>query len=191
MAGKGEKMNNNTEYVVLVDEADREIGIELKKRVHTHDTPLHRAFSLFLFTHGGELLLQQRSGLKTTWPLVWSNSCCGHPMPEESYESAVIRRVRYELGITLSAVFKVSDYRYCFSRDGVMENEVCPIYAGFYDGSVRPDKGEIEDIRWIRWSDWLREIRNYPDRYTPWCVEETRILDSRGIKCQDLVVKLN
>jgi isopentenyl-diphosphate Delta-isomerase len=171
-------MQNCEEYVVLVDKTDKEIGIAKKLLVHTEKTPLHRAFSLFLFKNKRELLLQQRAEVKKTWPLVWSNSCCGHPMPAETYESAVIRRTRDELGVVLRAVEKISDYQYCFSKDGVMENEICPIFAGFYDGKIIPNQQEVESAKWIQWDDWLEETIKYPDRYSPWCVEETKILAS-------------
>jgi len=171
-------MKNSDEYVVLVDEEDREIGFENKFTVHTQKTPLHRAFSLFLFKNGKELLLQQRAQEKKTWPLVWSNSCCGHPLPKESYQSAVIRRTRFELGVELNQVIKISDYRYCFSKDGVMENEICPIFAGFYNGEVIPNRQEVETIKWIQWDDWIEETVKHPENYSPWCVEETGILAS-------------
>ncbi|SDU66227.1 isopentenyl-diphosphate Delta-isomerase [Desulfobacula phenolica] len=172
-------MESCEEYVVLVDEEDKEIGIEKKLTVHSKRTPLHRAFSLFLFKSTKdtkELLLQQRAEDKKTWPLVWSNSCCGHPSPNESYKSAVIRRTRYELGIKLNAVEKISDYRYCFSKDDIMENEICPIFVGFYDGNVVPHPQEVQAVKWIRWEAWQEETAKYPDKYSPWCVEETRIL---------------
>jgi len=88
------------ELVVLVDDADTEIGTMPKSEVHTLDTPLHRAFSLFLFRKSdGKLLLQQRSHAKKTWPLVWSNTCCGHPGPGEERIDAVARRLGRELGM--------------------------------------------------------------------------------------------
>jgi isopentenyl-diphosphate delta-isomerase len=169
-------MKNREEYVVLVDETDQEIGIEKKHTVHTGRTQLHRAFSLFLFKNTKKLLLQQRAEEKKAWPLVWSNSCCGHPLPKESYESAVMRRTRYELGVELNAIEKISDYRYCFIKDGVMENEICPIFIGFYDGRVIPNPLEVQAVKWINWEDWLEETINYPNNYSPWCIEETQIL---------------
>lgn len=172
----GNEMEENQEYVVLVDAHDRETGIEVKSKVHSAFTPLHRAFSLFLFRRSGQLLLQQRSFSKKTWPGIWSNSCCGHPMPGESYEHAVIRRTGYELGAGLKTVIKISDYRYCFSKDRVMENEICPIFAGFYEGEILPHPDEVQAVQWINWEDWVRETALNPDLYTPWCVEETRIL---------------
>ena len=171
-------METDEEFVVLVDEADREIGIEKKARVHSSLTPLHRAFSLFLFRSTKELLLQQRSKTKKTWPGTWSNSCCGHPLPDESYEKAVLRRARFELGIELQTVAKVFDYQYCFSKDGVMENEICPVFIGLYDGTVRPRPDEVQAVQWIKWEDWVEKTVRHPDLYSPWCVEETELLAS-------------
>ncbi len=57
-----------------------------------------------------------------------------------------------------------------------MENEICPIFVGFYDGEVMPNQQEVATVRWIKWDDWLEETIKYPDRYSPWCVEETQIL---------------
>jgi isopentenyl-diphosphate delta-isomerase len=41
---------------------------------------LHRAFSVFLFNKDGELLLQQRAAEKITFPSMWTNTCCSHPL---------------------------------------------------------------------------------------------------------------
>ncbi|MEK7077270.1 MAG: isopentenyl-diphosphate Delta-isomerase, partial [Patescibacteria group bacterium] len=70
----------NTEEVVLIDEENKALGTMPKRNVHRKETLLHRGFSCFLFKNG-KLLLQQRSKTKKTWPLIWSNSVCGHPAP--------------------------------------------------------------------------------------------------------------
>jgi len=41
---------------------------------------LRRAFSVFLFNSEGKLLLQQRAPTKITFPNVWTNTCCSHPL---------------------------------------------------------------------------------------------------------------
>jgi isopentenyl-diphosphate delta-isomerase len=41
---------------------------------------LHRAFSVFLFNSENKLLLQQRAASKITFPKVWTNTCCSHPL---------------------------------------------------------------------------------------------------------------
>ena len=46
----------------------------------------HRAFSVFLFDSQNRLLLQQRAAQKITFPNMWTNTCCSHPLnvPEEA-----------------------------------------------------------------------------------------------------------
>jgi len=71
----------------VVDSHDRVVGSCSKKAAHrfvaAEGTPhgrLHRAFSVFLFDDAGRLLLQQRAWSKVTFPGVWTNTCCSHPL---------------------------------------------------------------------------------------------------------------
>lgn len=170
-----------TEIVVLVDEQNNILGTTPKSTVHTNNTPLHRAFSLFLFNPQGELLLQQRSHFKKTWPLVWSNSCCGHPGLNESNIDAARRRVKDELGMDIDSIEEIAPYRYSFTKDGVMENEICPILVGTTSAVPDINPEEVETIRWISWSDFLNETRqDQADTYSPWCKEEVEILDQNN-----------
>lgn len=71
---------------------------------------LHRAFSAFIFRPSdGKLLLQQRAAEKITFPNMWTNTCCSHPLDdfeEEKVEAdqrgvkvAASRKLEHELGI--------------------------------------------------------------------------------------------
>ena len=72
---------------------------------------LHRAFSVFLFDSDKRLLLQQRASEKITFPNMWTNTCCSHPLgiPGETgaeLDTAVLgvkraaqRKLEQELGI--------------------------------------------------------------------------------------------
>jgi isopentenyl-diphosphate delta-isomerase len=171
-------MSKPVEEVVLVSEENRVLGTMPKTLVHGATTPLHRGFSLFLFDRAGRLLLQQRSHTKKTWPLVWSNSVCGHPALDESNIDAAERRLSYELGMTATHIAEVSPYRYTFVRDGVMENEICPILVGFTQEEPKPNNDEVEAVRWVAWSLFCEEIRAKPGTYSEWCEEEVRILES-------------
>lgn len=170
------------EYVVLVNDENEVLGTASKADVHTDNTPLHRGFSLFLFDKNGKLLLQQRSSGKKTWPLVWSNSVCGHPVLEETAVEAAKRRLSDELGIRTEAVYEVlPDYRYRVSKDGVEENELCPVLIGFFDGEPVPNPDEVEAVRWIEWGTFLAEVKDGSAEYSPWCVEEAVLLDAHPL----------
>ncbi|MBI4426527.1 MAG: isopentenyl-diphosphate Delta-isomerase [Candidatus Kerfeldbacteria bacterium] len=167
------------EHVVLVDEKNRPIGTAPKSNVHTRQTPLHRGFSVFVLNARDELLLQQRAATKKTWPLVWSNSCCGHPADGETDEAAARRRLHHELGLSIAEVQMVlSDYRYRAELNGVMENEFCPVLVAFTDQAPTPNPDEVAAIRWVPWDEFVAEARQQPERYSPWCVEETLLLEA-------------
>ncbi|MBI5620620.1 isopentenyl-diphosphate Delta-isomerase [Candidatus Gottesmanbacteria bacterium] len=174
------------ELVVLVDEDDSEIGTAPKNTVHTTDTPLHRGFSLFLFNSKKELLLTKRSPMKKTFPGVWTNTVCGHPGPGESAVDAALRRLEQELGLKRSHLVKkqgetligeIAPYRYRFSdKNGIVENEICPILVAYSDTDPKPDQKEIEGWRWMRWEEFFKEISKNPDSYSPWCREEAALI---------------
>ena len=169
------------EFVVLVDEKNNEIGTAPKDTVHTKNTPLHRAFSLFVFNHKKELLLTRRADTKKTFPGVWTNSVCGHPAPGESAVDAAKRRLQDELGITGIDIQEVSPYRYRFAdKNGVVENEICPILTAVFDGDPKPNKNEVDDWKWMDWGKFLTEIKNNPEPYSPWSREEAVILQQKG-----------
>lgn len=166
------------EHVVLVDENNNILGTVPKAAVHSQNTPLHRAFSCFIFNPQGELLLQQRSHRKKTWPLIWSNSVCGHPFLNEDNKEAVNRRLGDELGMSKLKLFEIlPNYRYRAERDGVVENEICPVYVGFSNENPKINPDEVEATKWIDWQKFIDETQNNPDNWSPWCVEETALLN--------------
>lgn len=170
------------EQVVLLDEDFREIGTLAKAEAHTGDTPLHLAFSLFLFDSKGRLLVQRRALSKTTWAGVWSNSCCGHPMPGEAMKDAVMRRTRYELGIELAtAECILPDFRYRACWKGIWENELCPVWVGFIEETPADfERREVEEVNWVSWEAFARASER-PEasafsHFSPWSMMEAREL---------------
>ncbi len=161
------------ELVVLVDEHNNVLGTTPKATVHTKETKLHRGFSLFVFNSKGELLVTQRALSKKTFPGVWSNTVCGHPGPDELPKDACVRRLKEELGMNVTGVEHVTDYRYTFSdKSGIVENEICPVFWGMSNDIPHTNPDEIEGLRWVLWEEFLNDIQLNPDIYSPWCREE-------------------
>lgn len=167
------------ELVVLVDENNQEIGTMPKALVHGAETPLHRAFSSFIFRASDKkFLLQQRNHTKRTWPLMWSNSCCGHPGPGEDTVHAARRRLADELGLVPVWLEEIAPYRYCFTHKGVMEREICPIVVGMVETEPVLNPDEVEAVRWVDWDAFVAETKAHPECYSEWCVEETTLLET-------------
>ena len=157
------------EKVILVDESDREIGTCEKLEAHLHGGRLHRAFSVFLFSPGGQLFLQRRAGGKYHFPGLWTNACCSHPRPGEATDAAAHRRLREELGIAaeitelFSFVYRAED-----PASGLTEHEFDHVFLGKFDGEPNLNLEETDAWRWVEREALLAELAETPETFTPW-----------------------
>lgn len=170
-----------TERVVLLDEQGRASGTAAKADVHHAATPLHLAFSCYVFDPDDRLLMSRRALTKHTFPGVWTNSACGHPEPSEPIEDAVRRRVAHELGIVLERLRLVlPEFRYTATMDGVVENEMCPVWVATTRDQPTLDRSEVDSVRWEPWSDFSREVLDGSWGVSSWCHSQVALLNALG-----------
>jgi isopentenyl-diphosphate delta-isomerase type 1 len=184
------------EEVCLVDDDNSPVGNCLKSEVHGYNTPLHRAFSVFLFDSHDRLLVQQRANSKVTWPGIWSNSCCGHPAPGEETMEGAKRRLLQELNLAGGELYEaLPDFRYRSRYLGVEENEICPVFIGRIEAIREFDRDEVESIDWIDWHTFLELTESTPSRQwgelSPWSRWEARGLENMGSLRKESLMKLN
>jgi isopentenyl-diphosphate delta-isomerase len=157
---------------VLVDEEGREIGTAEKRSSHHADTPLHRAFSCYVFDDEGAFLATRRALPKKVWPGVWSNSVCGHPGPGESAIDAIQRRLDDELRMTardVQVVLAHHIYRAPPFR-GIVEYEFCPVYVARAASDPEPNPLEVGACTWIEWNAFVHAAEtDTTDTYSWWC----------------------
>lgn len=167
-------MSAEPEMVVLVDEGGRAIGTAPKATVHGRRTPLHLAFSCYIFDHEERLLLTRRALVKPTWPGSWTNSFCGHPAPDEDIFAAVRRRARQELGITLDHLqLTLPKFRYeATMTNGTRENELCPVFVATTPDAVLPEPSEVADLGWVDWKAFRDEILGGHRAVSPWSAQQ-------------------
>ncbi|OHT08219.1 isopentenyl-diphosphate delta-isomerase, type 1 family protein [Tritrichomonas foetus] len=160
--------------VILVDENDLQVGTCDKYGAHrTNPAPkLHRAFSLFLFDSNGRLLLQRRSSYKLTFPLIWANTCCSHPEPNEEIIPAALRRVKFELNLETE---KITDLReigvflYQAPWGEWTEYEIDHVVFGFYEiEKVDFNTNEVIETKWVTSDELTSLVENQPDTLSPW-----------------------
>ena len=169
------------EHVVLLDLDGNPIGTMDKRSVHTANTPLHSAFSIFLFDGKGNMLSQQRAHSKKTWPGIWSNACCGHPASGESHLDAAHRRLEQELGLTqIELMNALPNFRYRAELDGIVENEICPVFIGQCSVEPTPNPKEVAATEWIPWKTFADSCKGLTqtrfDSFSPWSHLEGQLL---------------
>lgn len=172
-------VSSDLEDLILVNEQDESIGTMPKRECHEDDGRLHRAFSVFIFNHKGEVLLQRRSEQKMLWPMFWSNACCSHPREGETSEFAAHRRLQQELGIEAELTFLYKFQYHARYRDIGSEHELCWVWVGEAEAEdVQPNTNEIAEWRFFSREELDRELDTNPDAYTPWMkMEWQRIFD--------------
>ena len=169
------------QQVVLVDKNNKKIGVEEKIKAHK-EGKLHRAFSIFIFNSNGELLIQQRAKTKYHSGSLWSNSVCSHPKPNETYQQAVCRRLKEEMGFgcKLKKLF-------CFIyntgfQNGLIENEYDCVFIGKFDGKPKPNSREIMSYKWISVKELKQDIIKNSNKYTIWLKVALNRIKSSQIK---------
>jgi len=198
-AGQSQAGFMETEALIVVDKDDQVVGAANKWECHRWvnlQPPrelLHRAFSVFLFNTKGELLLQQRASAKITFPDVWTNTCCSHPLhcPEEvdpvdnmGVKRAAVRKLHQELGIPVGTIapdrFRFLTrvhYRAPYRPLGHPEteepewgeHEIDHLLVVQADVAVAPNPEEVRDVRYVD-RDQLRTMMA-PDsglQWSPW-----------------------
>lgn len=166
------------DLVVLVDPDGTPCGTADRQSVHHADTPLHLAFSCHLVDEHGHLLMTRRALSKKTWPGVWTNSFCGHPRPGEPIDAAIRRYSQHELGIDIDDLRPIlPDFGYrAVDASGVVENEVCPVFAARARGPVDPNPDEVMESAWAGIDDVGVAATRTPWLLSPWFVDQVHAL---------------
>ena len=181
------------EPCILVNDQDEVIGTATKKSCHLlsniNTGMLHRAFSVFLFNSKNELLLQQRSDAKITFPGLFTNTCCSHPLNfdlemdeknEMGVKRAAQRKLFHELGITPDQI-PLNNFEYLtrirYKADNIPddqtfgENEIDYVLIIRKDVDYIPNTNEVKCVRYVN-QDELKELLKSSELenevLTPW-----------------------
>lgn len=178
------------EVCIVLDENDKPVGNLSKKICHLMTNIdrglLHRAFSVFLFDDKNRLLLQQRATEKITFPDMWTNTCCSHPLgiPGEGGEelaeaiagvkNAARRKLEHELGIKPEQVpFEdfhfLTRIHYKAPSDGKWgEHEIDYILFIKAKVDLAPNENEVRDTKYVTADDLKAMFEDPILKFTPW-----------------------
>ena len=164
------------ESVILVDVNDDEVGVCEKLEAHQKSL-LHRAFSIFIFNHKNELILQKRALKKYHSGGLWSNTCCGHPKPNEETLVAAKRRLIEEMGIYCELEFKFSFIYKIGLNNNLFEHEYDHVFIGETNQIPVLNPEEVSEWKTITMAELKNDLNKNPDHYTAWlklCLENNK-----------------
>jgi isopentenyl-diphosphate delta-isomerase len=141
------------------------------EKLEVHQRGLrHKAVSVFVMARD-KVLIQRRALGKYHTPGLWANTCCTHPLWDETPADCAVRRLEEELGITgLYPSFRDQvEYRAAVGG-GLIEHEVVDIFIADAPLTLRvtPNPEEVAEVRWIDLYDLAAEVQRWPERFTPW-----------------------
>ena len=145
----------------VVNEKDNVVGQRWRSVVH-RDGLLHRAVHVWVFNAAGQLLLQMRSETKDEFPSTWTSSASGHLDAGESYQSAAVRELEEELGIS-------ADLRFIEKLPAGPETaqEFTALFITRHEGPFTPHEKEVAGLEWWDVDEAARAAAEYPDRFSP------------------------
>ena len=157
----------NPEYVVLVDEHDKELGTMEKLQAH-REGKLHRAISVFIFNSQKKLLLQKRTTNKYHSAGLWTNTCCSHPYPNETPGNAATRRLQEEMGLVCK-LHHVFSFTYSAKfENNLSEHEFDHVFFGTSDTVPKPNPEEVSEWKYADMQEIETQLKQNPEQFTVW-----------------------
>lgn len=150
-----------TEILDIVDEQDVVIGQATRADIHARGL-LHRAVHVFVFNSAGRLLVQLRTAEKDEFPLCYTSSASGHIDSGEDYETAAVREMEEELGLTSPIEFLTK-----LPAGPSTANEHSALFRTVTDAEPVFDAVEIISGEYLRLEEIMADIVADPERYTP------------------------
>jgi isopentenyl-diphosphate delta-isomerase len=170
-----------SENVVLIDEQDAALGTGEKLAVHRQGE-LHRAFSVFAFDAEGRLLLQRRALGKYHSGGLWTNTCCGHPRPDEATADAARRRLFEEMGVGCGELRPAGVLRYRAEIADLVENELDHLLVTGVSEAPAPDPDEVVEWRYVGAAELAAWLAERPEDFTAWFPPAWEIVTARAAR---------
>ncbi|MBN1522588.1 MAG: NUDIX domain-containing protein [Candidatus Aureabacteria bacterium] len=158
-------MEEEQEIFEVIDESGIFIRTATREECHSGSNLIHRAVHCFVFNDRGGLFLQKRSKTKIIQPGKWDISIGGHVLAKESFEEALIRESKEELGLLL----KTSDFLYQYIWKCQRETELVRTYETTipFKTKIVWNTNEIDDGKFWSTEEILMAIEKAPETFTP------------------------
>jgi len=168
------------QMLILVDNNDKFLGYAPRTICHTGKGKRHRAFVIAIYNKEKKLLLQKRK--HHVFDGLWDLTAASHPLKlknkVETYNEAGNRCLKTEWNIRAN-LRKIGSFNYFSKDEEKCENEHCALLIGKLDGNPQANPDHAYDHRWVSLEELLKEVKQSPNRYTPWLMKSIPMLKKK------------
>lgn len=153
------------EILDIVNDKDEIIGQASHAEMHKLQL-MHHVVIAMVLNEEDEVLLQLRAKNKSAHPSHWSFSMGGHVRHGETYEKALKREAREEIGITIS-----EDQCVLKGQGKLKEQSGADVlyraYEVRYDGPIEEHTEEVDAVQFVTWKELRTMIDDGKEKIHP------------------------
>lgn len=171
--------------IIVCDNEGIPTGEFIPKEVgHTGEGQHHLAITVLLFNSKGEVLLQERKHKRfdLLWDLTGATDLYHfEDGQDETFEESTMRCLKKEYEIEkIENLQNLGGFNYFQKWGEYCENEFCAMMVGEYNGQVQMNPSVGYSYKWVKKEDFLKDIEQNPQKYTPWAIEGVKVLKQKG-----------
>lgn len=148
------------EWVDVLDASGKKTGERILKSDAHRKGVFHPTVHIWFYTENGEVLLQQRSFRKETFPLLWDVSVAGHLGAGEGISAGALRETKEEIGLEVleQELIPVGMFKSVQKHDnGILDCEfhhtfICPLSLPL--SSLDLQNEEVEATKLVPLTEW-------------------------------------
>lgn len=169
--------------ILVSDEQGNFTGEYIPKEIgHTGLGRRHLAITVLVYNNQDQVLLQRRK--HRVFDDIWDITGATHPLHldnrDETLEEATQRCLKREYDIEGVTLRNLGSFNYFAQYGELCENEHCHLLVGEYNNLVKLNPEVGYEHKWVKKEEFLQDIVDHPESYSPWAKEAVKILEKTG-----------
>ena len=156
-----------SERIIFVDANDEPIGVGTREEAWAKGIHM-RIVRVILRDENGRILSQHRSNQKKSYPNRWTDSASGHVDEGDTYDSAIAREAKEEIGVTTDITYLGK-----FASKDIQKDKTILEFNAIYEGSITSttplalQESEVSEVKWFELDELKQAMQDDPEQFTP------------------------